>query len=318
MYKYFFLYLALLLSSNLVYGQELKLAGPAAVVSYPLMVMAEQQKLADSAIKFSFTRWKSPDQLRAMVIGEQVDFTAMPSNLAAIFYNKGHSLTLLNISIWNIMDIVSSDEEITSLHDLVDQEIVVPFKNDMPSIVLQRLLQAQLKDKAKQVHIRHSHNLADAAQLLLAEKVKHALLIEPLSSIVLYQNTQQGNSTLSRVINISEQWEKSFPSHPKLPQAGIIANTTINTDKALISAVNDAYKAAATWCEAHISSCADIVKKYLPKMPRPALISAIKMTKVDPINSSIAKKDIQAFYQLLAEYDAKRIGGKQPSASFYF
>lgn len=60
MYKYLFLYLTILLNINLAYGQELKLAGPAAVVSYPLMVMTEQQKLTDSAIKFSFTRWKSP------------------------------------------------------------------------------------------------------------------------------------------------------------------------------------------------------------------------------------------------------------------
>lgn len=307
-----------MLNINLAYGQELKLAGPAAVVSYPLMVMTEQQKLTDSAIKFSFTRWKSPNRLRAMVIGEQIDFTAMPSNLAAIFYNKGHSLTLLNISIWNIMDIVSRDKEITSLNDLVGQEIVVPFKNDMPSIILQKLLHTQLKDKATQVRIRHSHNLADAAQLLLAGKVKHALLIEPLSSIVLYQNAQKGNSTLSRTINISQQWKNTFPNSPKLPQAGIIANTTINGDKALVSAVNDIYKTAALWCEEHVSSCADIVKKHLPKMPKPALISAIKNTKVKPINSSVAKADIQAFYQLLAEYDAKRIGGKQPNENFYF
>jgi len=81
---------------------KLKLAGPAAVVSYPLMVMAEQQKLSSSSIELSFIRWKNPDQLRAMVIGNQIDFSAMPSNLAAIFCNRGHHLTLMNISVWNI------------------------------------------------------------------------------------------------------------------------------------------------------------------------------------------------------------------------
>ncbi len=298
--------------------KKLTLAGPAAVVSYPLMVMAEQQKLAAASVEFSFVRWKNPDQLRAMVIGKQVDFSAMPSNLAAIFYNKGHRLTLMNISIWNIMDIVSQGQTISSLSELIGQEIVVPFKNDMPSIVLQQLLNAQLADKAKQVKIRHSHNLADSAQLLLAGKVKHALLIEPLSSIVLYQNAQKGKATLVRAINISEQWQKTFPKSPKLPQAGIIANTTVNADKALLSKVNNAYKDAALWCAEQILACADIVKKYLPKMPKPALISAIKNTGLKPINSSLVKKDLQGFYQLLADNDAKRIGGKQPNDDFYF
>lgn len=299
-------------------SQHLRLAGPAAVVSYPLMVMAEQQTLAAANLKFSFTRWKNPDQLRAMVIGEQIDFSAMPSNLAAIFFNKGHELTLLNISIWNIMDIVSRDKTISTLSQLIGQEVVVPFKNDMPTIILQQLLQGQLQAKAKQVRIRHSHNLADAAQLLLAGKVQHALLIEPLSSSVLFQNAQQGNAPLTRVINISEQWRNTFPESPKLPQAGIIANTTVNDNKVLISAVNDAYKTAAKWCEANVNSCADIVKKHLPKMPKAALITAIENTRVTPVNSLTAKADIQAFYKLLSKVDVKRIGGKQPNNRFYF
>lgn len=317
-YSFTFFCLYILLSASMTYAQTLTLAGPAAVVSYPLMVMVEQQKFAASSVEFSFVRWKNPDQLRAMVIGKQVDFAAMPSNLAAIFYNKGHHLTLMNISIWNIMDIVSRGKPISSLDDLIGQEIVVPFKNDMPNIVLQQLLKALLADKAKQIKIRTSHNLADAAQLLLAGKVKHALLIEPLSSIVLYQNAKNGKATLTRAINISEQWQKTFPKSPKLPQAGIIANTTVNTDKVLISKVNNAYKDAAIWCVDNASACADIVKKHLPKMPKPALMSAIKSTGLNPINSSLAKKDLQGFYQLLADNDAKRIGGNQPSNNFYF
>ncbi|PCI58145.1 MAG: hypothetical protein COB45_00770 [Gammaproteobacteria bacterium] len=319
-YIFSFLCVSFLLSLNSTYAEtkKLTLAGPAAVVSYPLMVMATQQTLASSSIEFSFIRWKNPDQLRAMVIGEQIDFSAMPSNLAAIFYNKGHHLTLMNISVWNIMDIISQDNSMSSLDQLLGKEIVVPFKNDMPSIVLQRLLDAQLDNNAEQVKIRYSHSLADAAQLLLTGKVEHALLIEPLSSVALYQNLHKGNIKLFRVINISEQWEKTFPNLPKLPQAGIIANTTVNADKALISKVNKSYKDAVAWCNSNIMLCADIVNKYLPKIPKSALVSAIKSTKLEPINSNTAKKDLQGFYQLLADYDVKRIGGKQPDDKFYF
>lgn len=91
-----------------------------------------------------------------MVIGKQIDFSAMHSNLAAIFYNKGHHLTLMNISVWNIMDIISQDKTITSLAQLIGKEVVVLFKNDMPSIVLQQLLNAQLGENAEQVKIRYS------------------------------------------------------------------------------------------------------------------------------------------------------------------
>lgn len=313
-------FLCLLLSVNTAFAEtkKLVLAGPAAVVSYPLMVMAEQQKLATSSIKFSFVRWKNPDQLRAMVIGNQVDFSAMPSNLAAIFYNKGHQLTLLNISVWNIMDIISRDNSVKSLADLAGKEIVIPFKNDMPSIIFEQLLNAQLKGRAEQVKIRYSHNLADAAQLLLSGQVEHALLVEPISSIALYQNDKKGEFSLTRAINISEQWRQTFPNSPKLPQAGLIANISVNKDKALISEINKAYKETATWCNNNVILCADIVEKYLPKMPKAALITAIKTTQLQPIDSKVAQADLQSFYQLLADTDAKRIGGKQPDNNFYF
>ena len=311
------------LENMAVKKMTISLAGPGAVVSYPLMVMAEQQLLAKSGITLDFIRWKNPEQLRAMVIGKQVDFTAMPSNLAATFYNRGHHLGLVNISIWNIMSIVSRQSaSINSLADLLGQEIVVPFKNDMPSIVLQQLLQAQLGDQAELVRIRYSHNLADAAQLLLANKVKHALLIEPLSSVVLYQNRKKhaknsATPKLSSAINISEQWQKTFPQSPKLPQAGIVANTTVRDNRVLITSINQAYKRAALWCANHTAACADVVRVYLPKMPKPALIAAINATAINVVDSKVAQSYLEKFYSLLAETDPKRIGNKLPADEFY-
>lgn len=103
-YSFYFICTCLLWNTNTSNAEttKIKLAGPAAVVSYPLMVMAEQQKLSSASIELSFIRWKNPDQLRAMVIGNQIDFSAMPSNLAEIFYNRSNHLTLMNISVWNI------------------------------------------------------------------------------------------------------------------------------------------------------------------------------------------------------------------------
>jgi NitT/TauT family transport system substrate-binding protein len=299
------------------------LAGPGAVVSYPLMVMAQKDMLSQQQIELEFVQWKNPQQLRAMVMGGQVDFTAMPSNLAATFYNRGHQLSLINISIWDIMSIVSQQGyRLNGLEDLVGQKIVVPFKNDMTSILLKELLNANLADKVNLVSIRNSHNLADAAQLLLANKVKHALLIEPLSSVVLYQanknNAKKSAVNLVTSLNISQLWQRSFPNSPKLPQAGIVANTTVNQDAKLVEQVNQAYKKSAVWCQANVRECADIVRIYLPKMPREALISAIEKTAITTVDAKLAKKDLESFYRLLAKSDAKRIGGKLPAAGFYF
>lgn len=301
--------------------EKVTLAGPAAVISYPLMVMAAQQRLENKGIELSFTRWKNPQQLRAMVVGEQVDFTAMPSNLAATFYNRGHRINLLNIAIWDIMSVVTHAEKHSGgnvIKQLVGEEIVVPFKSDMPSIVLQQLLKTQLGEQASKVKIRQSHNFADSAQLLLAGQVDYALLIEPLTSIVLFQSKKQGQQTLVRALNISDAWQQTFPKSPKLPQAGIVANTTVNHNKSLVNDINQAYSETALWCQQKVNECADIVKGYLPKIPMPALVQAIRNTGLDVVSAEQARPHVEAFYKLLADTDANRIGNQLPADGFYW
>ncbi|NRA72673.1 MAG: hypothetical protein HRU24_16800 [Gammaproteobacteria bacterium] len=77
--------------------------------------MTANQSLTDQDIEFKCIPWNNPDQLRAIIIGQQVDFSATPSNLAAIFYNRGHQLSLLNISVWNIMWILSNDKKLNNV-----------------------------------------------------------------------------------------------------------------------------------------------------------------------------------------------------------
>ena len=315
--KILLLLLVSMASAQAVARDSIKLAGPAAVVSYPLMVMAERQSLAHRDIHLSFTRWKNPDQLRAMILDGQADFSAMPSNLAAIFYNRGHKLTLLNISIWNIMWILSRDPQLTSLAQLAGREIVVPFKNDMPSIVLNKLLDANTDPKAAPVKLRSSQNLMDATHLLLAGQVEHALLVEPAASMALLRNRQQGKRPLYRQLGISELWRKSFAESPYLPQAGIVANTTVNRDKALVAEFHREYQAAANWCKGNATDCAAIVRRYLPKAPLPALIEAIEVTDLEARQASSVRADLERFYRLVAGKRQQRIGGRLPDEDFY-
>lgn len=299
-------------------SRQIRLSGPAAVVSYPLMVMAEQNNLAKNGINFTFTQWQNPTQLRALVLSEQVDIAAMPSNVAAIFYNKGHALRLMNISVWDIMSIVSRDKPIHDLRELIDEVIVVPFKNEMPSIVLQQLLKAQLPQEYKKIKLRFSHNPLDASQLLLAGKVKHGLLIEPVASLALHTASESSDQlALYRSLNISQLWAHAHPSSPRLPQAGIVANTTISSDITLLAQLNHAYSQAAQWCNDEVSACAKVVQGFLPKMPLVVLETAIQQTQLQPKLASDTLHDLEAFFNLLAQQDSKLIGDQLPSIGFY-
>src|SRR5690606_28755255 len=66
----------------------LTLAGPAAVVTYPLLHMVETGALAQYTDNLTFRLWQNPDQLRVLLAKKEIDFSATPSNLPALMANR--------------------------------------------------------------------------------------------------------------------------------------------------------------------------------------------------------------------------------------
>jgi len=157
----------------------LRLAGPFATVSYPLLRIMEAGLLADVADKVEFSTWKNPDQLRALAIEQSSDFVAMPSNVAANLYNRGVALKLMDISTWGVLWMVSRDKDLKTLADFRGKEVVMPFRGDMPDIVFRLLAERQGIQVGKDIKLRYVASPVDAMQLLIMRRADHALLAEP-------------------------------------------------------------------------------------------------------------------------------------------
>ena len=161
------------------------IAGPMASVSHPIIHMVEQNALKDIGKKVEFKLWNNPDELRALILKKEVDFIALPTNVAANLYNKGVDLKLLNVSIWGILGLVSRDKNLKSIEDFKNKEIIVPFRADMPDIVFQELAKKSGLDPKKDFKIQYVASPVDAMQMLILRRVDHALLAEPAISIAL-------------------------------------------------------------------------------------------------------------------------------------
>ena len=146
--------LCLCLFSSLFASQRVEkivLSGPFASVSHPFFRMIQTGALDDIAKKVEFRLWKTPDELRALVINGNVDFMALPTNVAANLYNKEQKIALLNVSIWGILGMISRDKSIKTLADFKGKKIAIPFRADMPDIVFKELLKAQGLDHKKDI-----------------------------------------------------------------------------------------------------------------------------------------------------------------------
>lgn len=305
------------LSAQAAPRDRLVLAGPTAAVSFPLIHMVETGALSGWADKVEFRHWKNPDQLRVLLAKQEADFSATPVNLPAIMANRGMPVRLLNVSVWGLLWFVSTDPDVRSIADLAGKPLLTTFQRDLPALLLERLLDAQGLAGERAPRIRHARDAQDAIALLLTGEATSALLPEPSVSLLLAQNARRGGTALHRVQSLEAAWRETFPDHPDLPQAGVMANAGVAGDRALGEAVAREYDRSARWCKAEPAECARLAHKHLDFLPAEAIEASIRVTRLESRDALAVRPALEALYGLILRHNPEAVGDRLPDAGFY-
>lgn len=299
---------------------KIVIAGPFATVSHPIMHMIKTGALKDVAKEVEFRLWKNPDELRALVLKGDVDFTAVPTNVAANLYNKGVDVKLLNVSIWGILGMISRDENLKTLKDFKGKEIVVPFREDMPDLVFKKLLKEQGLDPKKDFKLRYVSSPIDAMQMLILRRVDHALLAEPAISIALRKTGSFPINLVApdlyRSSDLQDEWGKVFNTESKIPQAGIASVGT--QDPLVVQRFLEEYKKSVAWYKQNPKEAAKLTVKTLNMLEADGLADSIPYVKLDSLSAQESKEKLEFFFNILKEENPKLIGGKLPEQGFYY
>lgn len=312
-----------ILSTNLFAQDKLEklvLSGPFASVSHPLAYMIEHKRLADVAKKVEFILWNNPDELRALSLRGNVDFVAVPTNVGANLFNKGVKIRLLNVSVWGILGIVTRNKNLKTLKDFKGKEIVVPFRSDMPDIVLQTLLKKQGIDPKKDLLLKYVATPVDAMQSIILRREDHVLLAEPAISMALKKTKSFPINiiapTIYRSVDLQEEWGRVFTTNGDIPQAGMAEIGTHSPE--VVARFNQEYKNALAWYKANPKAAGKLIEKYFPMFKADAIASSIPYVRLKLKNALEARTDLETFFTILLSDNPKLVGGKLPAKSFYY
>jgi len=300
--------------------ERLTVAGPPAAVSYPLIELVESGALDALARRVEFVSWRDPDQVRALILRDEVDLVALPSNVAANLYNRGVEIRLVNISAWGLLWLLSRDPDIARLEDLAGAEIVVPFRGDMPDIILGELLARNGLDVRSDVRLRYVASPMDAMQLIIMRRASHAVLSEPAASMAL-EKTASGMTgliapDLHRAIDLQSAWATAFERDARIPQAGIVAVGPL--PEPVIEAFANAYADALERLLADPGRAAGQIVAALPMLTETAAVEAITHSRLEAVAATEAREALEFFYRILEQRSPALIGGRLPDSGFYF
>lgn len=300
---------------------HLTLAGPPASVSYPLIHMLESGALDELPYPVEFRLWTNPDQLRALVMQGEVDFVAMPTNVAANLYNRGAPLRLLNVSTWGALWMVSREAGLHSLADLRGKEVAIPFRADMPDIVFRTLVERQGLDPRKDFQLRYVASPMDAVQMLVMRQIDHALLSEPAASMVLRRTGSFPLSLVApelyRSVDLQAQWGELIGGQARIPQAGLAVLGKAREDALLLARIEQAYAQSATWCFERPVACGQMVARRVDMLTAEAVADGLRVQPRHYASAVQARGELEVFFQHLMKLQSASVGGKLPDAGFY-
>jgi len=309
---------------SLVFGaqklEKLVVAGPFSSISHPLLHIVESGALRDVAEKVEFKLWQNPDELRALLLKKEVHFVALPTNVAANLYNKKEPIRLLNVPIWGILEIVSRDANLKRIEDFKGKEIIVPFRADMPDIVLQALIKQAGLDVKKDFHLKYVPNPPDAMQMLILRRADNVLLAEPATSMAMRKTGSFPVSLIApelhRSLNLQSEWGRLYHTVPKIPQAGM--SVVGEMDAHIVKRFNEEYAKALAWYQSHPKEAGEMVEKALKSFKAEAISDSIAHTQFDLQSAQQSREALERFFEVLMQIEPKLIGSKIPDEGFYY
>lgn len=292
------------------------LASPFSPLAMPMAYIAENNLLRDVTKEMELVIWNTPDQLRAMLTQGQTDFVSVPSNVGAIFYNKGIPLKLIRVSVWGVFYIISADSNIKGINDLRGQKIYIPFRGDQPDLVFQTIALKQGLAPFTDFEIEYVSSPLDITMSLLAGKAKHALMIEPGAALVILKAREKGLD-FRRAVDVQEEWGKATGRDPRFPNAGVVATPRALKDPKLIAAFTKAYDEAVAWVKQNPGPAALLAAKHVKGVNAPAFEEALRHTVFESVSGNDARDDVEFMFSGFLEIHPESIGGRLPDAGFY-
>lgn len=284
---------------------------PTAPPSLPILHMIEEKMLGEN-VTIDIDVWNAPEQLIAMVQDSEHDMFAFPLTVIGKLYNNGLDVRLMNVNTWGVTYFLTTDENFSTWADLKGKTVYVPLQSSPPDALTQYFLNEAGLKVGEDVEIIYA-STAEVAALLASGEAEYATLIEPQVTAAMTQNDK-----VIRALSFQDEWQRVTGTDTMIPNAGFgTTQNFIDENPELVEAFQTAYEESLQWVLEHPEETGALAEKYLDM--KPALVQkAIPTMGLAFKTAEDAKPELDTFYQLLNDFDATMIGGKQPDDGMYY
>ncbi len=285
------------------------MTGPTGFSSVALTL--NEGKISDT-VHVNMSVFPSPNEVIARLANGELDFASLPTNVAANLYNKGVKVKLAAVIGNGMLSVLSSDDSITDVQDLLGKTVHVPGSGSTPDQMSQLLLKQAGLEAGKDVILDYSVAApAQLAQLVIAGKVSLAVLPQPFVSMILNRSPNA-----REILDVQDMYHQlsGFQSYPM--SVLVVSQSFAKNHPLALAAVLKAYEESVAWVNADPKAAGQAIEAA-GIMASAMATPAIPFCNLVFVPSQEAKADVQAYFSFLHSFNPASIGGTIPSDDLY-
>lgn len=289
-----------------VYG----LNGP---TSMGMIKMFEDHKVIDEYINLEYTNVSQPDIVVGKLLTEEVDIAAVPTNVAAMIYNKTEGkYKVAAVNTLGVLYLVTAEGvDLNDLSDLQGKTIHASGLGATPEYVLNHVLNSSGLVPDQDVFIEYNTSHQALASALIANEIEIALLPQPFVTMV----TMQSQAKIS--ISMQDLW-RDLEGTDLAMGCILVKSSLADQSPQVVDAFLETYEASVAWVLENPQEASLLIESY-------GVLPQAKIAELALPNSNIVfMKDqamvdqMKSILQILFDYNPKSIGGSLPDEDFYY
>lgn len=293
-------------------SKEVSIVSPDGLPAIAIAKIAKEKPVIKDGYNTTYSVINTTEALSTTVMKQEPDIAIVPSNMAALVYNKTSNYQIAGTTGMGSFYLVSS-EDIKDFNDLVGKEVANIGKGLTPDITVKSIL----KEKGinpDDVNFTYVNSATDIVPLLATGKVSTGFVPEPALTVLMSKNPN-----LKIIENLNDAWKETFNSPQGYPQSTVIVKKElINNDKEFVNAFLNNLSDSITWANENPSKVGEYANEIGVTTDKKVIEKSLDRANLKYIPIKDMVDDYNNYYQKLFDFDAKTVGGKLPDEGIYF
>jgi len=289
-------------------------AGLAGPTSIGMIKMISEKALNSEQYAVNYEVDNAPDVLTGKLISGEIQIAALPTNSAAVLYNKTKGkVQLLAQNTLGVLYLVGKDSSgITSLKDLAGKTIDISGSGGVPEYAVRYILdKAGLKDS---VTLNFLPDHASVAQALLGGSASLAILPQPFVTQVLSKD-----ANMKILIDLNKEWNTAASGNSVLSMGCLVVDKAFaDANPEFVAEFLKQYEASVKFVNASPAEASKLVADAGIISSAAVVEKAIPFCNIVFKDAQDAKSEINGFLQVLYGFDPASVGGVMPDDGFYY